>query len=85
MSLDLPFAMNRFCGAESITNLQPASDYQDRSFGQHYGTLIEELKIMCRAIFVLDADGKVVHADYVAEVAQEPDYDAALKALEGQL
>ena len=85
VSLDLPFAMNRFCGAESITNLQPASDYQDRSFGQHYGTLIEELKIMCRAIFVLDADGKVVHADYVAEVAQEPDYDAALKALEGQL
>jgi len=82
ISLDLPFAMNRFCGAESITNLRVASDYQDRSFGLAYGTLIDELKILCRAVFVLDADGKVVHAEYVSEVTDEPDYDAAIKALE---
>ncbi len=83
VSLDLPFAMNRFCGAESITNLQVASDYQDRSFGNAFGTLIEELKILCRAVFVLDADGKVVHAEYVGEVTEEPDYAAAIGALEG--
>ena len=82
VSLDLPFAMNRFCGAESITNLLVASDYQDRSFGHAFGTLIEELKILCRAVFVLDADGKVAHVEYVSEVTEEPDYAAALSALE---
>ena len=81
VSLDLPFGMNRFCGAENITNIRPASDYQDRSFGNNWGTLIEELKIMARAIFVLDADGKVAYVEYVSEVAEEPNYDAALAAL----
>jgi thiol peroxidase len=85
VSLDLPFAMNRFCGAENITNIRSASDYQDRNFGQNYGTLIEELKILTRAIFVLDANGKVVHAEYVPEVTSEPNYDAALAALKAQL
>jgi len=85
VSLDLPFAQNRFCGAENIKNIRVASDYQDRNFGQAYGTLIEELKIMSRAIFVLDKNGKVVHAEYVPEVANEPNYDAALKALKSQL
>jgi thioredoxin-dependent peroxiredoxin len=85
VSLDLPFAMKRFCGAEKITNIRPASDYQDRKFGQDYGTLIEELKIMCRGIFVLDAGGKVVHAEYVDEVTNEPNYEAAIKALKSQL
>lgn len=85
ISLDLPFGMNRFCGAEDITNMQVASDYQDRNFGQNWGTLIEELKILCRAIFVLDKDGKVVHAEYVSEVAEEPNYDAAMDALKSQL
>jgi len=83
ISLDLPFAMNRFCGAESIDNLRVASDYQDRSFGNAFGVLIEELKILCRAVFVLDAEGNVVHAEYVNEVTDEPDYDAAMTALEG--
>jgi thiol peroxidase len=85
VSLDLPFAQNRFCGAEDITNIRTASDYQDRNFGQNWGTLIEELKIMCRAIFVLDADGKVVYAEYVPEVVDQPNYDAALEALQSQL
>ena len=82
VSLDLPFAMNRFCGAESIKNIRPASDYQDRNFGTHWGTMIEELKIMCRATFVLDADGKIVYAEYVPEVTSEPNYDAAMAALQ---
>ncbi len=81
VSLDLPFAMNRFCGAEGITNLRSGSDYQNRNFGKNWGTLIEELLILCRAIFVLDADGKVTHVEYVSEVTNEPDYDAALAAL----
>lgn len=81
VSLDLPFAMNRFCGAESITNMRVGSDYQDRNFGNAWGTLIEELKIECRACFVLDSTGKVVHAEYVPEVTSEPNYDTALAAL----
>jgi len=81
VSLDLPFAMNRFCGAEEITHLRSGSDYQNRNFGNAWGTLIEELLILCRAIFVLDADGKVTHVEYVSEVTNEPDYDAALAAL----
>ena len=85
VSLDLPFAMNRFCGAEHITNMRALSDYQDRSFGQNWGMLIEELKILARGAFVLDKDGKVVYAEQVKEVANEPNYDAALKALNSVL
>ncbi|MCC7084234.1 MAG: thiol peroxidase [Pirellulales bacterium] len=85
VSLDLPFAMNRFCGAENIKGLRSASDYQDRSFGKNWGMLIEELKILARGTFVLDKDGKVVYAEQVKEVADEPNYDAALKALKSLL
>lgn len=81
ISLDLPFAMNRFCGAETITNMRVGSDYQDRNFGKSYGMLIEELKLLARGVFVLDAQGKVVHAETVGEVTSEPDYNAALAAL----
>ena len=83
VSADLPFAMNRFCGAEEITNLKVGSDYQQRNFGTDWGTMIEELMIHCRAVFVLDAAGKVTHAEYVGEVTEEPDYDTALAALKG--
>ena len=82
VSLDLPFAMNRFCGAEDITSMRNGSDYMDRSFGTHWGVLIDELKILARAVFVLDAQGIVRYAEVVKEVASEPDYDAALAALE---
>jgi thiol peroxidase len=85
VSLDLPFAMNRFCGAEKISNLRSASDYQERSFGKNWGMLIEELKILARGTFVLDPSGKVVHAELVKEVAQEPNYDAALAAIKSQV
>jgi thiol peroxidase len=82
VSLDLPFAMNRFCGAEAITSMRSGSDYMDRSFGEHWGVLIDELKILARAVFVLDAQGVVRYAEVVKEVASEPDYDAALSALQ---
>lgn len=85
VSLDLPFAMNRFCGAESIKNMRVASDYQDRNFGQNWGMLIEELKLLARGVFVLDKDGKVVYAEQVKEVAEHPNYEAAIAALKGTL
>lgn len=85
ISLDLPFAMNRFCGVEEIKNMRVGSDYQNRNFGNNWGTLIEELKILSRAIFVLDAEGNVVYAEYVPEVASEPNYEKAMEALKGQV
>lgn len=85
VSLDLPFAQGRFCGAEGITNMRVVSDYQDRSFGQNWGMLIEELKLLARGVFVLDADGCVAYAETVGEVTSEPDYDSALAALKKQL
>jgi thiol peroxidase len=85
VSLDLPFAMNRFCGAENIENIRVASDYWDRNFGENWGMLIEELKLLARGVFVLDSDGKVVHAQTVGEVTDEPDYDSAMAALNGLL
>jgi thiol peroxidase len=85
VSLDLPFAMNRFCAAEEVREMRTGSDYQDRSFGRNWGMLIEELKLLARGVFVLDADGKVVHAETVPEVTDEPDYDKALAALKAQL
>jgi thiol peroxidase len=81
----LPFAMNRFCGVESIKNLRNGSDYMDRSFGQNWGMLIEELKILARGTFVLDKDGKVVYAETVKEVAEEPNYDGAMAAIKALL
>jgi thiol peroxidase len=85
ISLDLPFAMNRFCGAEDIQNMRVGSDYQDRQFGNQWGMLIEELKLLARGVFVLDAAGQVVHAETVPEVTDEPNYEQALGALKGQL
>ena len=84
VSLDLPFAQGRVCGENEIT-MSTASDYQDRSLGLHWGLLIDELKLLARAVVVLDSDGKVVHVEVVPEVASEPDYDAALTALKSQL
>ena len=81
VSCDLPFAQNRFCGAEEITNMKVGSDYQTGAFGASFGVTIEELKLHARAVFVLDADGKVVYSEVVSEVTDEPNYDAALAAL----
>ncbi len=85
VSLDLPFAMNRFCGAEDITNMRNGSDYQTRGFGNDWGMLIEELLLLARGVFVIDADGKVVYAETVAEVTEEPNYEAALNAVKSLL
>ena len=65
--------------------MRTGSDYQDRSFGNNWGMLIEELKLLARGVFVLDADGTVTYAETVAEVVDEPNYDEALAALKAQL
>jgi thiol peroxidase len=83
ISLDLPFAQGRFCGDKGIKNIQTLSDTHDRSFGQNYGVLIEglALPLLSRAVFVVDRNGTITHAEYVPEIATEPNYDSALKAL----
>jgi thiol peroxidase len=83
ISMDLPFAQGRFCGAEGIKNLKSLSDAHDQSFGKSYGVLIEGLAmpLLSRAIFVVDAGGTIKHVEYVGEIASEPNYDAALAAL----
>ena len=82
-SLDLPFAQKRFCTAENITNMQTLSDVHNHSFGQNYGVLIEglPLPLLARAIFVVGKDGKITYAEYVPEVPQHPNYEAALAAV----
>jgi thioredoxin-dependent peroxiredoxin len=81
VSRDLPFAQNRFCGAEEISNIKTASDYQTGEFGSAFGVMIDELKLLARSVFVLDSSGKVIYSEIVPEVTQEPDYSSALNAL----
>lgn len=83
VSKDLPFAQNRFCGAEGIENVKTASAFRD-SFGEDYGVTITDgpmAGLLARAVVVIGADGKVAYAELVPEIAQEPNYDAALTAL----
>ena len=82
VSMDLPFAQKRFCGAEGIDRVQTASDFKYRSFGEAYGARLKELGLLTRAVFVVNRDNKVVHAQYVGEVTEEPDYDTALNAVQ---
>lgn len=83
VSMDLPFAQKRWCGAFGVDKVKMLSDHKDGSFGSHYGTLIKELRIESRAIFVVDAQNKIRHAEYVKEVADFPNYEAALAAARG--
>jgi len=83
VSKDLPFAFQRFCGAEGIENVKTASAFRD-SFGEDYGVTITDgpmAGLLARAIVVIGADGKVAYTELVPEIAQEPDYDAALSAV----
>jgi thiol peroxidase len=83
ISLDLPFAQKRFCTAENVTNMQTLSDVHNHSFGQNYGVLIEglPLALLSRAIFVVSPQGKLTYVEYVMDVPQHPNYDAALAAI----
>lgn len=81
VSRDLPFAQNRFCGAEDVKNMKVGSDYQTGEFGVAWGVMIDELKLHARSVFVLDSQGNVVYSEIVPEVTHEPNYDAAIAAL----
>ena len=84
ISADLPFAQKRFCGAEGVDNVLPLSLMRTRAFAKDYGVLIEDgplAGITARAVVVLDADNRVLHAELVSEIGEEPNYDAALAAL----
>jgi len=81
ISMDLPFAQKRWCGAAGIKNVQTLSDHRDASFGRAYGVLIKDLRLLARAIFVVDKKGVVRYLQIVPEIASEPDYDAVLKAV----
>lgn len=81
VSMDLPFAQKRWCGAAGIENVITVSDHRNASFGEAYGVLIEELRLLTRSIFVVDATGKVAYVEYVPEATNHPDYDAAIAAV----
>lgn len=83
VSMDLPFAQARWCGAAGIKNLQTLSDHRDAAFGTSYGVLIKELRLLARAIFVVDKQGVIRYIQLVKEVATEPDYQTALAAAKG--
>ena len=80
ISMDLPFAQKRWCGAFGIDKVKMLSDHRTGSFGEHYGTLIKDLRIESRAIFVVDKDNTLKHVEYVKEVTEHPNYDTALNA-----
>jgi thiol peroxidase len=80
VSMDLPFAQKRWCGAYGVDKVKMLSDHRTGSFGEHYGTLIKDLRIESRAIFVLDKAGTIKHVEYVKEVADHPNYEAALES-----
>ena len=81
VSMDLPFAQKRWGGNAGVENVQADSDYQEGAFGQAYGVLIDGLRLLARAIFVIDAGGKVAYVQIVPELTHEPDYAAVLGAV----
>lgn len=81
ISMDLPFAQRRWCGAAGIERVKVFSDHRDASFGRAFGCLIKELRLLTRALFVVDQQETVRHVEYVREVTTHPNYDAALAAV----
>jgi thiol peroxidase len=80
ISMDLPFAQKRWCGNYGVDKVKMLSDHRSGSFGEQYGTLIKDMRIESRAIFVLDKDDTIKHVEYVKEVADHPNYETALAA-----
>jgi thiol peroxidase len=85
VSMDLPFAQSRWCGAAGVKNVQTLSDHRESSLGKSYGVLIKDLRLLARAVFVVDKAGVVRYHELVKEIASEPNYEAALKAAKGLL
>ncbi|QOR65840.1 thiol peroxidase [Cytobacillus suaedae] len=85
VSVDLPFAQKRWCGANGIENVQTVSDHRDLSFGEAYGVHIKELRLLARAVFVVDSNDKVTHVEYVSEATNHPNYEAAIEAVKAAM
>lgn len=83
ISMDLPFAQERWCGAAGIENVTTLSDHRSAEFGKAYGVLIEELRLLARAVFVVDGEGIIRYKEIVRELTNEPDYDLAIEAAKG--
>lgn len=81
ISMDLPFAQARWCGTEGVDRITVVSDFRDASFGQAYGQLIKELRLLARAVMLVDRGGTITYIEQVPELTNEPDYDKALAAL----
>jgi thioredoxin-dependent peroxiredoxin len=81
VSADLPVTQRRWCGAAGVDRVDVLTDHFDMNFGEAYGTYVQELRIEQRAVFVVDADNKVRYAEYVPEIGQHPDYEAAITAV----
>ena len=80
VSVDLPFAQKRWCAANGIDNVETVSDHRETSFGEAYGVLIKELRLLARSVFVVDSNDKVTYVEYVSEVTDHPNYEAAIEA-----
>ncbi len=80
VSVDLPFAQKRWCAAAGIENVQTLSDHRDLSFGEAYGVAIKELRLLARAVFVVDSNDTVTYVEYVSEATNHPNYEAAIEA-----
>lgn len=80
VSVDLPFAQKRWCAAAGIENVQTVSDHRDLSFGEAYGVAIQELRLLARAVFVVDSNDTITYAEYVSEATDHPNYEAAIEA-----
>lgn len=85
ISADLPPAQARWCGAAGVDKLVMLSDHKDMSFGDAYGVHIKELRLLMRSVFVIDANNKITYAEYLREMTEHPDYDAALNAVRALL
>ena len=81
VSMDLPFAQKRWCGAAGVNHVITLSDHRDAAFGNEFGVLIKELRLLARAVFIIDREGVIRYIQLVQELSQEPDYDAILSAL----
>ena len=82
ISMDLPFAQKRWCGAAGVEKVKTLSDHRQAAFGQAYGVLIKELRLLARAVFIVDGAGTVQYVQLVKEVASEPDYEQVMQALQ---
>jgi thiol peroxidase len=85
VSMDLPFAQSRWCGSAGIDRVKLLSDYRQGQMGMNFGVLIKDLRLLARAIFIVDKQGKVVYKQIVKEITNEPDYEAVLAAIREQI